>query len=240
MDSLEQDYVKKRKIYRDIFKKSQESIDKQILDLKKFYLCTRCKDECEFKDNSSSVFLDYPSGCSYKNWQSATIELLQNQISKDILVKIRQVLAYKESFSCSRCALCCKFACSEFSYEELKQKAASGDKFASQFTSVFVPYEDIAVPYQVYGDYIELLKSKYGTLDGVHFYYCPKLSSDNLCTDYENRPDICKDFPTNALAILPNSCGFKTWKDEMEIVSLMLHSLSEIVGFYLEKLESSK
>ncbi len=237
MDSLEQDYVKKRKIYRDIFKKSQESIDKQLFELKKNYLCSRCKDDCEFALKTDALFSAYPSSCTYRAWQLAALDKLQNEISKDIYEKMQQILKYREQFSCSRCALCCKFACSEFSYEELKQKALKGDKFASQFTSVFVPYVDLTKAQEVFGDYIELLKSKYGTLEGVYFYYCPKLSQDNLCTDYENRPEICRDFPNNSLAILPNTCGFKAWKEESEVISLTLHALSQIIGFYIEKIE---
>lgn len=240
MDSLEHDYVKKRKIYRDIFKKSQESITSQLFNLKKSFLCNSCKDNCEFKSLTDSLFASYPSGCTYKLWQKAAIDKLKNEISRDIYEKIQELLRYREKFSCSRCALCCKFACSEFSPEELKVRAENGDKFAKQFLSVFVPYENLEEAFKIYPDYVELLKHKYGNVDEVNFYYCPKLSSENLCTDYENRPDICRDFPNNALAILPNSCGFKPWKDEVEIIALTLHALSEIVGFYIEKLEEKE
>lgn len=239
MDSLECDYVKKKKIYRDIFKKSQESVISQLLSLKKSFLCNNCKEVCEFKAVSDSLFVDYPLSCTYKSWQKAAIYKLKNEISKDIYGKIQELLKFRETFSCSRCALCCKFACSEFSPAELKLKAENGDKFANQFLSVFVPYENLEEAFKIYPDYVELLKNKYGSVDEVYFYYCPKLSEDNLCTDYGNRPDICRDFPNNALAILPNSCGFKPWKDEVEIIALTLHALSEIVGFFIEKLEET-
>lgn len=237
MDSLEHDYVKKRKIYRDIFKKSQESLISQLFNLKKSFLCDNCREVCEYKTVSDSLFVDYPSDCKYTAWQKAAVEKLKNEISKDIYDKIQELLKFRETFSCSRCALCCKFACSEFSPSELKIKSENGDKFAKQFLSVFVPYENLEEASKIYPDYVELLKNKYGNVDDVHFYYCPKLSNDNLCTDYDNRPDICKDFPNNALAILPDSCGFKPWKDEVEIIALTLHALSEIVGFFIEKLE---
>ncbi len=237
MDSLEQDYVKKRKIYREIFKKSQESIDKQLLSIKKFYLCNNCRENCDFTAKADSVFTDYPVGCTYLGWQKAALEKLQNEISKDVYYKIQEILKYRDNFACNRCAVCCKFACSEFSYEELKEKATKGDKFATQFTSVFVPYENIDIASSVFESYVELLKNKYGSLEDIYFYYCPKLSKDNLCTDYENRPDICRDFPNSALAIFPETCGFKGWKDDVEIIALTLHALSEIIGFYIEKLE---
>lgn len=237
MDSLEKDYVKKRKIYRDIFKKSQESLDSQLYSLKKLFLCNNCKESCEFKNDSGSLFELYPDGCTYKNWQKAVIDKLKNEVSRDIYMKVNAVLKFREKFSCSRCALCCKFASSEFSPEELKLKAENGDKFAKQFLGVFVSYENKEEAHKIYPEYIKLLKSKYENLDEIHFYYCPKLTQDGLCGDYENRPDVCKDFPNNALTILPESCGFNPWKDEVEITALTLHALIEITGFYIEKLD---
>lgn len=236
MDSLEKDYVKKRKIYRDIFKKSQESLNSQLYSLKKSFLCNNCREACEFKTTSDSLFDSYPEGCNYTDWQKACLLKLKNEVSRDIYRKVLAILKFREKFSCSRCALCCKFASSEFSYEELKTKAENGDKFAKQFISVFVPYENIEEAYKIYPEYIELLKSKYENMEEIHFYYCPKLSKENLCTDYENRPDVCRDFPNNALTILPSSCGFNPWKDEVEIIALTLHALTEITGFYIEKL----
>ena len=43
---------------------------------------------------------------------------------------------------------------------------------------------------------------------GYYFYHCPRVTKDNRCPDYENRPQICRDFPDNPLAFLPLSCGF--------------------------------
>lgn len=240
MDSLEHDYVKKRKIYREIFKKSQESILAQLNSLKLRNFCNNCTQECSFKQDNNALFQKLPTECTYNVWQEEALDKLKNEISKDIYIRINQILAYRENFSCSKCALCCKFACSEFSPEELKQKSQCGDKFATQFLSVFVPYESPEEARKIYPEYVDLLKTKYGNVEDVYFYHCPKLSSDNLCTDYENRPDICRDFPNNALAILPASCGFSPWKDEIEIMALTLHSLTEIVNFYIEKLEQIK
>lgn len=239
MDSLEYDYVKKKKIYREIFKKSQDAVLAQLQNLGKVFSCFSCNKECELKGLNPNLLTKYPAGCCYREWQALSLMKLKDEIARDVYFKIQELLQSRCKYSCARCAVCCRFACSEFSYEELKQRAAEGDKFAAQFISVFVPYENFDEAAKIYPEYIELLKNKYGDVDSVHFYHCPKLSDDNLCTDYENRPDICRDFPTNALAILPISCGFKGWKDENEILALTLHSLSEIVDFCVKKIEEN-
>ena len=167
------------------------------------------------------------------------LKFLNEDILKEIYTKWMKILEYRQEFKCTGCATCCKLACSEFSYEELQQKAENkngfgGDNFATQFISVFVPYEDETEPKRIYPEYFELLKDK---LDGekVYFYHCPKLTEDNRCPDYENRPQICRDFPDNPLSLLPKSCGYCAWKEEVEPTALMLHSMLEIVDFYKKK-----
>lgn len=163
------------------------------------------------------------------------LKLLDEDIPKDIYHKWMKMLEYRKNFKCIGCATCCRLACSEFSYEELQLKASNGDNFATQFTSIFIPYEDENQPKEIYPEYIELLVEK---LDGekVYFYHCPKLTSENRCSDYENRPQICRDFPDNPLEMLPVSCGFSCWKDEVEPTALMLHALMEILNFYKNKI----
>ena len=154
---------------------------------------------------------------------------------KDIYVKFQEVLAYRENFKCVGCATCCKLACSEFSPEELRQKAENGDNFAKQFLSVFIPYNSKEEAKAVYPDYIELLEEN--KEDNVYFYHCPKLTKDNRCSDYENRPDICRRFPDNPLSLLPSKCGYRRWKEEVEPLTLMLHSMIEIIDYYKEKIK---
>lgn len=213
-----------------------------------FYSCKYLKDgSCSYsgekpifcKDcgvNLEKILLDE---CAYKEWQKLVLQVIKDDVFKDILVKYKQMDAYKEeSFSCARCATCCKFACSEFSVEELKQKAQSGDNFATQFLSVFVPYENQEKAKAVYPEYVEMLEKKLGKDEKVYFYYCPHLGEDNLCTQYENRPDICRDFPNNPLSILPNWCGYYEWKEEVEVLAMTLHALLSISEFYKERLEN--
>ena len=43
---------------------------------------------------------------------------------------------------------------------------------------------------------------------GVPYFSCRYLSSEGLCTDYENRQPVCRAFPSFPSALKPN-CGFK-------------------------------
>jgi len=165
------------------------------------------------------------------------VKFLNEDILKEIYIKWMKTLDYRQEFQCTGCATCCKLACSEFSYEELQQKAKNGDNFATQFVSVFVPYEDETEPKRIYPEYFELLTDK---LNGekVYFYHCPKLTEENRCPDYGNRPQICRDFPDNPLSLLPKSCGYCSWKEEVEPTALMLHAMLEIVEFYKSKIRT--
>lgn len=210
-----------------------------------FYTCKNYKNnECLAGKEKPLYCTHYPqtaytvlhNGCGFKQWQIKALNKLEKEMAKDILERIQAISEYKKSFNCACCATCCKLACSEFSYEELKEKAKNGDKFAIQFTSVFVPYSDEKEAYKYYSEYIDYLRETLGKDEKTYFYYCPK-NKENLCTDYENRPDICREFPTNPLMILPKICGYKAWQEETHTPTLLLHALVEIVDFYIKKIK---
>lgn len=198
------------------------NLSKDISNLKKKYREIFVKTQEEFTRKLEEI---KPEG---------VFKFLNEDVPKEIYEKWMKVLDYREEFSCSGCATCCRLACSEFSYEELKQKAQNGDNFATQFISVFIPYEDEAKPREIYPEYFELLEREL-TGEKVYFYHCPKLTEDNRCSDYDNRPQICRDFPDNPLSMLPCSCGYCKWKEEVEPRVLMLHSMLEILEYYKQK-----
>ena len=223
MTELNDKITNLRKEYRSIFKDSANSINELINEYKP-------------QDVTGELFDKYPKNSNGEKWQLFVIELLKGKVSKNVYRKLNEILAYRSQFKCNGCATCCNLACSEYSPEELKQKADNGDKFATQFLSIFIPYNSKEEARQVYPEYIELLEEN--GENEVYFYHCPKLTEDKKCSDYENRPQICRDFPDNPLSILPKSCGWKAWKDEIEPIALMLHSMIEIIDFYTEKLNS--
>lgn len=215
MNDLSENLNSLKTKYREIFKTSAEEISKRIEELR-----------------PAGVTGEFP--CGNRDWDDAVLKMFDEEISRDIYIKWQEILAYRKMFSCNRCATCCNLACSEFSPEVLKKKAENGDNFATQFLSVFVPYESKEEARKIYPEYIKMLEDN--KEDEVYFYHCPKLSDCKLCTDYENRPQICRDFPDNPLSILPESCGFYEWKKEVEPVALLCHSMMEIIEFYKEKI----
>ena len=210
--------------YREIFMKSSDAILARIEEIR--------------PQGFQGDFLDKHEPNSLgAEWQIAVLDMFENDISKEIYRKWQEILQLRGNFECKGCATCCNLACSEFSPEELKTKAQNGDKFAAQFTSNFIPYDSKDDARKIYPQYIELLDD---TIDeDVYFYHCPKLTDCKRCSDYGNRPQICRDFPDNPLCILPKSCGFYEWRQEVEPVAMMLHAMVEIIEYYKEKLNKS-
>lgn len=207
--------------YREIFLKSVDAIKDRIKEIKP-------------QGFDGDIFDTYNVGTKGYQWQKAVLDMFETDICREIYRKWNELLEYRKNFNCRGCATCCNLACSEFSPEELKKKTLNGDKFATQFTSIFIPYQSDKEAEKIYPEYLKLLSDTID--DKVYFYHCPKLNECKRCSDYENRPEICKVFPDNPLSILPESCGFYEWKQQVEPVALMLHSMLEIIGYYKEKI----
>lgn len=233
MSDLTTDVNNLKKKYREIFLKTSDELNHQIDKIKPNNPCKKCSVSC--CNLKHEVFENFPEDCAFKTWQREVLTLFDGEIANNVSQKWMKMIEYRQHFKCVGCATCCRLACSEFSYEELKHKASNGDNFAKQFVSIFIPYEDENIARKIYPEYFELLADK---LDGekVYFYHCPKLTAENRCSDYENRPGICRDFPDNPLSLLPAACGYSSWKEEIEPTALMLHSMLEIVDFYKSKI----
>ena len=99
----------------------------------------------------------------------------------------------------------------------------------------------VAIPQIGNTQHLCLLKLLSDNVDEpVYFYHCPKLNDCKRCSDYENRPQICRDFPDNPLSILPESCGFYEWRKEVEPIAMMLHAMVEIIDYYKQKIPCKK
>lgn len=222
MEDLTSNLDDLRKSYREIFLKTAIELKKRIDALK--------------PDGLDGEILDkYEPNSVGQIWQNSVCEMFENDISKEVLRKISEIKQNRKSCHCIGCGTCCKLACSEFSPDELKQKAQNGDNFASQFIQTFIPYENSDEPRRIFPEYLKMLEDN--NESGYYFYHCPKVTQDNKCPDYENRPQICRDFPDNPLAFLPFGCGFADWKIKSEPVSLMLNAMVEIMGFYKDKIK---
>ena len=225
MSNLSSILENQRTTFRKTFKTASDAIAKRIENLKP-------------SDVNEDIFSSFAPGSSGKQWQKRVVNMLENEISKDIYLKFNEILLERSKYSCQGCATCCNLACSEFSPEELELRAQNGDKFAKQFLSVFIPYQSKEEARKIYPEYIELLENN--KEEAVYFYHCPKLTEDKICSDYENRPQICRDFPDNPLTLLPKSFGFCEWKNKHEEMTLLLHAMIEIVEYYKERVKRER
>lgn len=207
--------------YREIFLQTAESVQSKILSIK--------------PDIKGEIFDKYPKDSIGKTWQKRAIETLEKDYKKSLSKNLDKIKNNRKICNCKGCGTCCKLACSEFSPAELQIKAKYGDKFAQQFTQTFIPYESIDEARKIFPEYIKMLEEN--NQSGYYFYHCPKITEDNKCPDYDNRPQICKDFPDNPIAFLPPLCGFKDWKLKSELISLKLNAEAEITNFYIKKIK---
>ncbi len=194
----------------------------------------------DLRNSYRQIFLevasDIESNIQKFDSESEVLRYLEDRFDKVKVQGTKDVLGARKDLLCVGCGVCCRFAVSEFSPDELDLKAKNGDKFALQFTQTFVPYNTIDEAKSVYPDYVDFLEAKG---EAFYVYHCPKVTQDNRCPEYENRPQICKDFPDNPLAFLPPTCGFNNWKLKSEPVSLRLNAEAEIINFYKEKIKGN-
>jgi Fe-S-cluster containining protein len=200
------------------------------------YHCTQCETP------ASSVDSVLHAGCGYREWQKAVVIALEQTVGKQIKDSLDRIEAAKNvQGACHSCGVCCSLASSQFSYQELLDKAKAGDYFAQQFTSVFLPYESHAAAQAKYPELVtEIIEQAEGD---VHFYQCPYLSPDNKCSIYNDpkRPQICADYPETPLILMYKKCGYQPWKTEMLPTTLLAHASLELCQHYANKiLESIK
>lgn len=223
-DNLKENYYK-------IFIEAAESIRKEIEEFKPENPCTLCTKKCDIE--KKDIFTEYPVGCTYREWQSKTLSFLNGEYKQKLKSHYKLIMDKQKEYSCNRCGDCCRLAVSEYSYDQLKQRAFRGDKYSKDFVSVFVPYESEEEAKKANPEFFEQLAEL--VENRTYYYYCPKLKG-NECSDYENRPDICKDFPHNPLKLLPSKCSFNAWKEEISHSAMLLNAKVDIIEFYKQKL----
>ncbi len=234
-NSLDGQYNELKNNYEQIFIEAVESIRKDLDEFKPQNGCDGCVHK-DCKIQKKDIFAPYPpSGCKYREWQMQAITYLTGDYQNKLKAAYKEIMDKKNEYECKCCGACCKLAVSEYSYTQLKQRALKGDKFSEDFVSVFVPYESEEEAKKINPEYFELL-NRLVEDDKIYYYYCPKLGEDNLCTIYENRPNICKAFPHNPLKLLSSTCSFNEWKNEIAHQAMLLKAKTDIVMYYKQKL----
>lgn len=125
-------------------------------------------------------------------------------------------LSKRPQHLCNMCGRCCRVVTTSIPYDKLKVMAAKGDKGALDFLSIFEPYDSIEEARLVDAEVVDNIILRL-TDDGnfnekeITFYCCKYLRDDNLCSNYENRPALCRYCPSTPWSIVPPGCGFEGW-----------------------------
>lgn len=219
--------------YEKIFIEAAESIRASVNKFKPKDACSNCTiKDCNI--DKKDVFTTYPIGCVFNNWQKQILNYLSGEYKQQLKNAYKTIMEEKNEYSCAKCGNCCRLATSEYSYEQLKQKAMRGDKFSKEFISVFVPYKTEEEAKLANPEYFKLLNDLMED-EKIYYYHCPKIVG-NECSDYENRPSICKNFPHSPLKLLPSSCSFNVWKNSIAKRAMLLNAKIDIIEFYKSKL----
>ncbi len=144
---------------------------------------------------------------------------------------------------CNKCGCCCLCASPSVPHNKLLENAANGEDFARDFFSIFVPYKNIEEAKKLYPEIIErslkaLSKTGSDTNEPV-FYKCSYHSKEKGCLIYEDRPELCRDFPGLPQVIVGKQCAFYDWtiecrkkykelKSELEVLKKMKKELDNI------------
>ncbi len=221
-------------LYKEIFTEAAKAIRHEIDKFKPDHNCNFCTIPCDVK--KPDIFAVFPPTCPFTAWQIKALSYLTNEYRAKLKVSKKAMLEKKKEYSCLKCGTCCKLAVSGYNPMQLKQRALRGDKFAREFSSIYVPYESEEMAEAICPEYYNKLKDLMDPDERLYFYYCSKLGADDLCSDYENRPDICKDYPMTALKTLPDNCGYMPWHESVERQAMSIKAREDLIAFYKDKI----
>ena len=221
-------------IYEQIFLEASSIIRREIHKFKPENPCQNCSQK-DCKIEKKDIFTPYPPNCEYRNWQLKIITFLSTDFKQKLKSEYKDMMQRKDKYICNQCGACCKFETSPFSYEQLKQQASKGNKYAEDFVSIYVPYNNEEEAKNANPEFYEEL-NKLVKDDRIYYYYCSKYK-DNKCTIYENRPEICRDFPKNPLKLLPATCSYNEWREEISHKSQLLKAEVDIIKFFEGRLK---
>lgn len=157
---------------------------------------------------------------------------LEVEVEKHIQFQRNLILERRKNYKCAMCGACCRLAISEFSPVELLDKASRGDGYAKEFIATFKPYEYKEDAEKEFKLYVDLIKE---SGEKVYYYHCDKVTADNKCSCYENRPNICRDYPDNPIQMLHPTCAFIGWHENIQTIVLTIRAMTEIRQHFLKE-----
>jgi Fe-S-cluster containining protein len=238
-----------RQQYRELFRDLEHALTARLSQLRGDAYCPGCQAETV----KELALAPAHHGCPENIWRKAAMKLVEEEIPYEIMGQLNEIRKYRNRVQCHSCGQCCRLASSEHSYRELLERANEGDRFAQEFTSIFLPYvsreaarkrepEGVAEVLAHVGEEIaEGLRSEAeDSQEKVFFYYCPYIQEDNRCGVYgtEKRPSICESYPETPLGYVAKNCAWKPWQEETHMDSLLAHAMLNLCEDWSKKLRS--
>lgn len=183
--------------------------------------------------------------CLWDEARRKALNYLELDLGQAIVGELASIKAKRDEVSCGQTGACCRLASSQFSWQELCQKAAAGDDFAQQFTSVFLPYASTEAARLAFATVVDEVlayashqassqpTAKNQSGQAVYFYHCPYIGANNACTLYgtPKRPAICQSYPETPLGFIHKHCAWRPWQQTHHKQTLHLHATVEQARF---------
>ncbi len=139
---------------------------------------------------------------------------------------------------CCSTAGCCTGASPSVPYHQLFKKAASGEAFARNFLSIFLPHSDHETVKKLMPGLVERTlaaaekQSAFNGPEDVVFYQCRYLTPAKKCGIWEDRPQLCRDYPDTPFVVMTPGCAFEDWGKECRTkFSAMKTEVDKLKGF---------
>lgn len=121
---------------------------------------------------------------------------------------------------CGQCGLCCTVATPSSPSIELLRRAGQGDAYSRDFLNLFEPYESMDELNKKFPDFIQRALNlaskspKFKSSDQVVFFRCRFVGQNNTCKIYEDRPNLCREYPDTPFLLMHPGCSYESWSKE--------------------------
>lgn len=137
----------------------------------------------------------------------------------------------KNLSACKKTATCCLAATSVSPW--IKINRAKNNQNLRDFFNIFIPYDSSdkvqkTFP-EAYRTCMEVAESRSDVnKEEIYFYHCRFLKPPNHCQIYEDRPNLCRDYPDSPFDSISSTCGYYGWAKQCKkkLIELQLELMN--------------
>jgi len=246
MSSHYQSYQETRQHYTQLFRQLEAALNERLEMLRPKQHCPQCGAESAKLLSRQKAH----EGCVENAWRYEVLHIVEEEIPADVVAQLTAIQSARNQVQCHSCGECCRLASSEYSYEELQDRARSGDAFAHDFVTIFLPYASRQEAKKRFPSQVQAVLSHIGEApdsqesektERVFFYHCPYIQEDNLCGVYgtDKRPTICESYPETPLDYVSKNCAWKPWQEDHHINTLLAHAMLNLCDAWSQTIRKS-